>query len=78
MKPDFILTPLRYFSTGPLQAEDTGMSFASRIGRTPCSSPQIPSSSHDGFDLADHFSCYRHARGPAKQPTITPQSIQYP
>ncbi len=78
MKSDIILTPLRYFSTGLLQALGTGMSFARRSGRTLCFSPECALSSHDGSDFADHFCCYRHARRPAKQPTITPQSIQSP
>ncbi len=78
MKPDIILTPLPNFSTSLLQAEGAGMSFARRIGRTLCSSPENTSSAHDGFDLDGLFSCYRHARRPAKQPTITQQSIQYP
>ena len=82
MKQNIILTPPRNFSTGPLQAQGTAMSFARWIGRTLCSSPEWTSSSHDGFDLADHFSCHRIAPGlapgPSEQSAITPRSIQNP
>jgi len=78
MKPDIILTPLRNCSTGPLKAEDTVMSFATRIGCTLCSCPESTSSSHAEFDLADHFTYHRIAQGPSEQSAISPPSIQSP
>lgn len=78
MKPDIILTPLPNISSGSLQPQGTGISFASRIGRALCSPPENTSSSQAEFDLADHFSYHRIAQGPSDQSAITPQSIQCP
>ena len=78
MKRDILLTPLRDFSTGLIQAQGTGLSFASRIGCILCSSPELTSSPHADSDLADHSAHHRIAQWTSEHSTISPPNIQSP
>lgn len=78
MNSGIIPTPSCCFSTASPQAEDTVMSFASISDHTLCSEAENISSSHVGFDSADHYCADRLDRGLAEPPVLSPPNIQTP